>query len=79
MYQPTEIDLIWFAQTLEIMNEGGLLVFPSSGLIYKVSHDHKTLTLQNPAKLQETICRELHAMTETVAAFFGYVTKEATQ
>lgn len=78
-YEPTEVDLLWMAGVLEMIHEGGLIVFPSSGLIYKVSHQKRTLTLQNVDRLKDTVCATLHLMTTAVAARFSYEVKEATQ
>ncbi len=79
MYDPTDVDLVWMANVLEITNEGALMVFPNTGLIYKVSHLNKSLTLQNPSKLADPTCQQLHEMTAVVASFFMYSVKEATQ
>lgn len=79
MYEPNDTDLSWMAGLLEMTTEGAIMVYPSSGLIYKISHVNKTLTLQNPARLADRECKRLHETTTVVAAFFMYEMKEATQ
>lgn len=78
-WTPTHDDLLWLAHMLELLREGGLLVYPATGLMYKVSHKNKTLTLQNPGFLKVPENRKLHEMTKIVAGFFYYEVKEATQ
>lgn len=78
-YDPTEVDLLWMANIISMTKEGATIIFPSSGLVYKVSHLKRTLTLQNTSKLADPECKKLHEMTTVVAGFFMYETKEATQ
>jgi hypothetical protein len=47
-YKPTSEDLIWAAQMLALVRDGGSLVYPSTQLMYTVSHRNHTLTLMNP-------------------------------
>lgn len=47
IYKATETDTAWARRTLSLITEGGILAFPSTGLIYRVSHKDKTLRLIN--------------------------------
>jgi hypothetical protein len=76
-YEPRDIDLAWMAGVLEMVNDGAVIVYPSTGLIYKVSHTTRTLILVNPAKLDDRDCRDVHERTIVVAGFFNYTVKEA--
>jgi hypothetical protein len=75
-YDPKDVDLAWMAGVLEMCNEGAVIVFPNTGLIYRVSHVNRMLTLTNPAKLLDPECRELHDRTAIVADFFHYGVEE---
>jgi hypothetical protein len=76
-YDPKDVDLAWMAGVLEMTNEGAVIVYPSTGLIYKLSHSNRTLMLINPAKLDDPECRKLHERTAIVAEFFHYTVGEA--
>lgn len=46
-YTPEPQDIKWARRVLSLLNEGGILVYPQTKAIYKVSHKDKTLILQN--------------------------------
>ena len=65
-YTPNEIDIEWAKTVLRIIKNDGIVQFPSSGLVYQINHDKKTLTLRNPEILMETGAFITHLKTVEV-------------
>jgi hypothetical protein len=78
VYEPRYIDLQWMKGVLEITKEGAVIVYPSTGLIFNVSHENRTLTLTNPEKLSDRDCQDVYERTIPVAGFFDYTVEEKT-
>lgn len=47
-YVPTHEDIEWARSIVEILQNGGVWVFPAAGLIYHVNKHTRVLTLTNP-------------------------------
>jgi hypothetical protein len=67
-YRPTPTDLDWAETALDLMADGGVLVYPSSGLMYQFDHRARTITLVNPHPRM----RALHRRSCAVFGAFGY-------
>jgi len=72
MYKPTEEDITWAIQMMALVMESGILAFPSSGLIYRVSHFRKKLMLVNPMQLVNPASLVTHLRTRVVFKEIGY-------
>ncbi len=48
MYEPTEVDITWAREMIDLINEGGTLAYPATELIYTLHHHEKLMVLQNP-------------------------------
>lgn len=71
-YTPTALDLAWARQMVHMLGEGGILAYPSTRVIYSVSHEHKTITLQNPDALLDFNSFVIHYQTIDVFDAIGY-------
>lgn len=60
-YQPRTIDLEFARELVRITKNGGHWGAPTSGLVYRIDHDQKTLTLRNPERLVNEYAAEEHA------------------
>lgn len=72
MYIPENGDITWAIQMMALVMESGVLGFPSSGLIYRVSHFRKKLTLLNPDQLINPASLVTHLRTVVVFKEIGY-------
>lgn len=72
-YIPSDIDKLWLRNVLQITANGGVLAYPSTGLIYKINHKDKTLTLVNKEILEIEDSAVLHRRTIKVAEAIGYM------
>lgn len=72
LYDPTEADITWAKRTMQLMNQGGVLAMPDSGLIYRVDHHQKKMMLQNPDQLLIFESYVTHVQTVLVFAQIGY-------
>lgn len=73
MYNPDLEDIAWARNIINIIAEGGTLVFPSVLLIYEVSHEKRTLVLQNTERLKESkIAWATHFAAISTFALHGY-------
>jgi hypothetical protein len=69
-YIPTLNDIGWARYTLNLVADGGMIVMPSTMMVYRVSHKEGTLTLTTaPDNLDN---RDLHHKTHFVFAAVGY-------
>lgn len=71
-YDPTEQDVVWAYTMLNLLKEGGVLVYPASGFIYKVNHQARSLSLQQPKTLTTPDEIELHDRTKLVFGVVNY-------
>jgi hypothetical protein len=71
-YTPTPTDIAWAEGVMNQIAEGGVFAFPSTKVIYAVSHKNKTLTLQNPEQLQSFPSFVIHYQTIDVFKEIGY-------
>lgn len=69
-YEPTFIDVMWAADMIGLIRDGGLLVFPSTQLMYQLRHPEKKLELLNVDKLEEF--SDLHERTRSVFRVLGW-------
>lgn len=72
MYIPTQEEVDWTLGMLLEVEDGGLLVMPRIGLVYKVDHENKTLTLQNKMLLAVPDALVLHLQTKEVLNVLHY-------
>ncbi len=79
MYIPTEEDVSWAHQMVSLILENGILAYPSTGLIYRVSHYRKKLTLVNPAQLGDPASLVVHLRTRVVFEVIGYKVFDSTE
>lgn len=75
-YQPTDIDILWAKHMLKHVMDGGIMVFPSTGLVYKIEHKRKCLTLQNPEALLNPDSFITHHRTVQTFKAIGYTVEE---
>lgn len=52
-YLPRPDDIIWAIRMLSLVNDGGLMTFPTTRLVYQVDHAAKTLILLDPFVLYD--------------------------
>jgi hypothetical protein len=72
-YKPTIIDIMWADSVLRMIDNEGIVIYPSSQLVYRVSHRSRVLTLLNPQHLgTDSVAKDLHERTKAVFAFFEY-------
>lgn len=76
MYKPTENDIAWAKSVVNVIRQGGILAMPHTGLIYRLDHDLKTLTLINTQQLLEFEAFEVHMRTIATFKKIGYEVKE---
>lgn len=69
---PTPFDVMWADSVLSMVKDGGIVAFPSTGLQYRVSHEHKLLTLLDPALLKNPELNVLHEKTKIVFSHCYY-------
>ena len=72
MYEPTDGDIRWARRNLDMISEGGVLVFPATGLIYKIDHHQKAVILQNPERLSDFKSFTMHLQTIATFKIVGY-------
>jgi hypothetical protein len=73
-YIPTEYDIKWAAEVVRIMKEGATIA-TSSRITYRISRAGRTLTLQNPAALENPDSYTDHLRTVEVFKRVGYEVK----
>lgn len=72
-YVPAPDDLAWARTIAGATREGGIIAFPATHLIYRISHSYQTLTLLNPEILSHKESAVLHRRTITVFAAIDYL------
>ena len=76
-YIPDFSDVIWVQRAIEALEDGGIIAYPKSALIYRVDKTRKVWTLLNPAMLRvDRVSRELHARTKNVLAQINWTVEE---
>lgn len=75
-YKPTPIDINWLEDMVNMLNNGGMLAFKRSGLVYRIDKEAKTFTLMNPEVINpwdmgSISCRD-HAAQKETAKVIGY-------
>lgn len=71
-YTPRDVDIAWARRMMRLIRDGGILSYPSTGLVYRVDHAAKTLTLLNPDMLMHFESFVVHEQTKTVFDLIGY-------
>lgn len=71
-WSPSENDMLWLAQTLGMLGNGGTLAFPDAMLVFSVNKADKKLLLLNPEVLAMPNSRETFERTKIVALLLGY-------
>lgn len=75
-YLPRPDDIIWAVRMLSMVQDGGLLTFPTTRLVYQVDHAVKTITLLDPFLLYDDADGEyastVHRRTTRVFREVGY-------
>jgi hypothetical protein len=71
-YQPTTDDKQWAKLVLSLVTDGGKWVFPNAMLIYTISHERKTVTLENPYRELNADQKEMHHRGAASFAAVGY-------
>lgn len=74
-YHPTAIDLAWAKAMIGMVKEGGLLIYPSTGLVYKLFHKKKEMVLRNPEMLLIFESFVIHFQTIDVFKALGWKVK----
>lgn len=72
-YEPTAFDAIWLSTVLSLLADGGVLVYPSTDLMYTIDKPNATLTLEMPLHDGN---RETHERTIEVARSIGWKVEE---
>ena len=72
-YQPDEDDIMWARRILNTVKDGGILVFPTTKLIYLINHREKTLLLENPHILADEFSASVHRRSIKVFRLIGYM------
>lgn len=72
-YTPGPDDLVWGIRMLTLINDGGVLAFPATKLLYLVSHTDKTLTLLDPEILEDEFSAIVHRRTINTFHELGYM------
>lgn len=72
MYEPREQDVLWAKRMMSLLTENGVLVYPSTGLRYVVSHKAKMLKLENYDQLLMPESLTVHLRTVAVFKAIGY-------
>lgn len=78
MYRPTSEDLVWAETVLGNIKDGGILGYPKWGLVYRVNHSGKLVTLLNPQVLSDADVNETHKRTVAVFGAVGYSVAQLT-
>lgn len=72
-YEPTLIDIMWAKTMVNLIADGGLMIFPSTNLIYEVRQELKVLELVNIEILNtDPRNRELHGRSHNVFEMIGW-------
>lgn len=71
-YEPSQQDIEWASRVLAAISNGGILVYPSTGLVYKVDHDRQVITLTNTDRLNYFESFVVHEQTKEVLAVIGW-------
>lgn len=75
-YNPTEDDKGWAQSAVNTLNSGGILAMPQAGLLYRIDHKRKTLTLENFEQLNYFDAFVMHLQTIASFAQIGYTVNE---
>jgi hypothetical protein len=75
-YKPTEVDLEWARNMLDLVKDGGLLIYPATMVQYRLDHKNKKMTLENPEQLDEFPSFVIHQQTIEVFKVLGYAVGE---
>jgi len=79
VYVPTDIDMAWAKHVVRIINDGGTLIYPATGLIYTLHHERKLMVLQNPEiTIEQFDSFVTHQQTVAVFACIGWNVVELT-
>jgi hypothetical protein len=73
-YHPTPADLDWAETVFRPLKDGGLFVYPSSGLVYQLNRGAGIITLVNPHPRM----RRLHQWSVAVFEALGYMVLSGT-
>ena len=76
MYSPTQVDVEWTRSAISMITDGGMLVFPTANLHYKVDHKNKALTLTNVDQLLIFDSFVVHLQTIATFRLIGYTVNE---
>lgn len=71
-YEPKPIDIAFANALVDSIVDGGIVVFPGSGLVFRVYHQLKKLVLVEPAILSNPGSAELFEMSKVVFELIGY-------
>jgi hypothetical protein len=72
-WTPEPSDIVWLQNTIDLLTDGGTLVFPDAMLIFTVCKKKKTLYLQNPDILpMHNHAKVTYDRTIVVAEKIGY-------
>lgn len=75
-YQPTDVDIEWAGNMLDMIADGGTLAYPATKMIYLVDKTNKKLILQNVEQLAVFSSFVIHEQTKVVFAEHGYKVEE---
>lgn len=75
-YAPTATDVMWAKNLVAMLREDGAWILPSTMLIYRINHTVKSLTLQNPERLDDRTSFMAHDAIRAVFGKLGYSVKE---
>lgn len=71
-WSPSENDMLWLAQTLDMLQDGGSLAFPDAMLVFSVNKKDRKLLLLNPEVLSMAPSRQTFERTKIVALLLAY-------
>lgn len=71
-FTPREIDIEWAKQMVALINDGGVLTYPSTRLVYRLYHKRKTMVLMNPDELINVDALIVHLRTVETWAVIGW-------
>jgi len=47
-WKPRLVDIAWLGSVIQLIDDGGIIIYPATMLILKVDKKHRKLTLMNP-------------------------------
>ena len=69
---PQQSDIDWLASAVSLVRDGGVLGFPSSGLVYAVDRAGRKLKLTTPEVLVRRSSLETHQRTKCIAKLLDW-------